>query len=378
MKAAPTMAVKELNKRALTRYLYANGPATKQVLERELGLSLPTITQNLRALEQEGLVGKGEQLGSTGGRKAQTFVFKSRFKAAIGVSMRSNSLNLCAIDLHGGVIARHHTALPYRNTDAYYQKIGGIINDFAEKIEHGGTDVLGVAFAIQGIVSADGTTISFGSIMGNTGVKLGTIAQNVHYPSIMIHDSDASAMAELWLDHALSDAVCVYLEMRPGGAVIIDGQLYQGPNLRNGVIEHMTLVPGGNKCYCGQYGCMDTYCSPETLLEDGESLSGFFSVLRQGEHDHRKRFDHWLANVAQAVSNIRALLAGDIIIGGEAARYLDSDDMDRLKSLIDEKSAFHDTRFTLRKSLCVEDQNIIGAALRFVQSYVTDVCNTEV
>ena len=326
MKAAPTMAVKELNKRALTRYLYANGPATKQVLERELGLSLPTITQNLRALEQEGLVGKGEQLGSTGGRKAQTFVFKSRFKAAIGVSMRSNSLNLCAIDLHGGVIARHHTALPYRNTDAYYQKIGGIINDFAEKIERGGTDVLGVAFAIQGIVSADGTTISFGSIMGNTGVKLGTIAQNVHYPSIMIHDSDASAMAELWLDHALSDAVCVYLEMRPGGAVIIDGQLYQGPNLRNGVIEHMTLVPGGNKCYCGQYGCMDTYCSPETLLEDGESLSGFFSVLRQGEHDHRKRFDHWLANVAQAVSNIRALLAGRPAHANDVAGYGDCRD----------------------------------------------------
>ncbi len=87
MKAVPTMAVKELNKRALTRYLYTNGPATKQVLERELGLSLPTITQNLRALEQEGLVGKGEQLESTGGRKAQTFVFESRCKAAIGVAM---------------------------------------------------------------------------------------------------------------------------------------------------------------------------------------------------------------------------------------------------------------------------------------------------
>nr|WP_303780828.1 ROK family transcriptional regulator [Bifidobacterium catenulatum] len=377
MKSAPTMAVKELNKRSLTRYLYTNGPATKQILERELDLSLPTITQNLRTLEQEGLVSKGEQLESTGGRKAQTFMFESRSKAAIGVAMRSNSLNLCAIDLHGNVIARHHVGLPYRNTDAYYQKIGGIINDFAAKTERGGSDVLGVAFAIQGIVSADGTTISFGSIMGNTGVKLGTIAQNVRYPSIMIHDSDASAMAELWLDHALSDAVCVYLEMRPGGAVIIDGRLYQGPNLRNGVIEHMTLVPGGNKCYCGQYGCMDTYCSPETLLEDGESLSGFFSVLRQGEHGHRQRFNHWLDNVAQAVSNIRALLAGDIIIGGEAAHYLDSDDMHALKALAEGKSAFHDTRFTLRKSLCMEDQNIIGAALRFVRSYVNDVCDMD-
>ena len=377
MKSAPTMAVKELNKRSLTRYLYTNGPATKQILERELDLSLPTITQNLRTLEQEGLVSKGEQLESTGGRKAQTFMFESRSKAAIGVAMRSNSLNLCAIDLHGNVIARHHVGLPYRNADAYYQKIGGIINDFAVKTERGGSDVLGVAFAIQGIVSADGTTISFGSIMGNTGVKLGTIAQNVRYPSIMIHDSDASAMAELWLDHALSDAVCVYLEMRPGGAVIIDGRLYQGPNLRNGVIEHMTLVPGGNKCYCGQYGCMDTYCSPETLLEDGESLSGFFSVLRQGEHGHRQRFNHWLDNVAQAVSNIRALLAGDIIIGGEAAHYLDSDDMHALKALAEGKSAFHDTRFTLRKSLCMEDQNIIGAALRFVRSYVNDVCDMD-
>ena len=104
MKAAPTMTVKELNKRALTKYLYTNGPATKQILERELGLSLPTITQNLRALEQEGLVGKGEQLESTGGRKAQTFVFTSQSKAAIGVAMRSNKLSLCAIDLHGNVI----------------------------------------------------------------------------------------------------------------------------------------------------------------------------------------------------------------------------------------------------------------------------------
>ena len=100
-------------------------------------------------------------------------------------------------------------------------------------------------------------------------------------------------------------------------------------------------------------------------------------MLRQGEHGHRQRFNHWLDNVAQAVSNIRALLAGDIIIGGEAAHYLDSDDMHALKALAEGKSAFHDTRFTLRKSLCMEDQNIIGAALRFVRSYVNDVCDMD-
>ena len=190
----------------------------------------------------------------------------------------------------------------------------------------------------------------------------------------MIHDSDAAAMAELWFDHSLTDAVCVYLEMRPGGAVIVDGQLYQGPNLCNGTIEHMTLVPDGGECYCGQRGCMDVYCSPEALTEDGESLSGFFSVLEQGEQEHRQRFNGWLGNVAQAIRNIRSMLAGDIIIGGEAAHYLDDDDVTTLKKLVEERSAFHTDHFTLRKSLCLDNQNEIGAALRFVQTFIDEIC----
>ena len=87
---------------------------------------------------------------------------------------------------------------------------------------------------MQGIVSADGQSITFGKIMGNTGLKLSELSHGLNYPSLMIHDSDASAMAELWFDHNLKDAVCIYLERRPGGAVIVDGSLYQGPNQCNG------------------------------------------------------------------------------------------------------------------------------------------------
>ena len=39
MKTTPPASVKELNKRAITAYLYSKGPATKQMLERELNLS---------------------------------------------------------------------------------------------------------------------------------------------------------------------------------------------------------------------------------------------------------------------------------------------------------------------------------------------------
>ena len=56
----PSTAVKAHNRSAMTQYLYGHSHVTKQELERELGLSLPTITQNLRALEDDGLIRKGE------------------------------------------------------------------------------------------------------------------------------------------------------------------------------------------------------------------------------------------------------------------------------------------------------------------------------
>ena len=219
MRAMPSTAVKAHNRSAMAQYLYGHSHVTKQELERELGLSLPTITQNLHALEDDGLIRKGELQDSTGGRKAQNYEFNPDHRTAIGVVMRSNELRLCAINLYGNVIEKRNDALPYRNTNVYYQRIGGIINNFAADVEKKHGKVLGVSFAIQGILSPDATTIIFGTIMGNTGLTLETISQSVHYPCMMIHDSDASAMAELWFDSTLTDAVCVYLERRPGGAV---------------------------------------------------------------------------------------------------------------------------------------------------------------
>ena len=374
MKASSVASLKETNRHAIMAYIYRHHNVTKQILEHELGLSLPTINTNLRALESEGLISKGEFMKSTGGRKAQAYELVPAACAAIGVSARASEVTMVAVDLRGTVLARKVKTTQYRDNDAYYSRIGALITEFADTLEAKDIRVLGVAFSVQGIVSADGTKIAFGHIVGNTGLTLEQLSQGIHMPTMMIHDADASAMAELWFGPTISDAVCVYLERRPGGAVIVNGQLYRGPNLCNGTIAHMTIVPGGEECYCGQRGCMDTVCSPETLMEDGESLPGFFSVLEQGERGHRRRFDTWLGYVAQTIVNIRAVLAGDIIIGGEAAQYLDDHDLADLKRRVEALSPFPSAHFSLHKSSCTDDQNAVGAALAFIQPYVNEIC----
>lgn len=371
----PSAAVKTHNLNAMTEFMYRRRDhITKQTLRDELGLSMPTITQNLRTMEQDGMVRRGELQESTGGRKAQSYEFAPQYRVAIGVAMRSTELTICAVDLYGNVISHMDSALLYHNTDEYYQRVGDIINEFAKGIENNGSTILGVAFSIQGILSADADTIVFGNIMGNTGLTLSTISGSVHYPCAMIHDSDASAMAELWFDTTISDAVCLYLERRPGGAVIINGKLHQGPSKCNGAIEHMLLVPGGRACYCGQSGCMDAYCSPETLLEDSEGIADFFRTLRQGEPSHRQRMDTWMDYVAQTIINARSVIAGDVIIGGETAHYLDDSDMAGIKRRVLSHTPFGTANLELKKSQCMTNQDIVGAALRFIEEHVNMIC----
>ncbi len=110
-------------------------------------------------------------------------------------------------------------------------------------------------------------------------------------------------------------------------------------------------------------------------MEDGESLPGFFSVLEQGEQEHRKRFSQWLDYVALAVTNIRSVLAGDVIISGEAAQYLDDDDIAGCASAWWNSTPSGTTDFTLRKGMALDHQDIIGAALRFVEPYVREFCD---
>lgn len=372
--AATRNITKTRNRQAIIRHLTTHGNVTKRQLQLDLQLSLPTITGNIRALEHDGIIAPGPLTDSTGGRKSQSYRFNPSHRTAIGVTMHRNTLRLCAIDLQGHPIATLSRTLPYANTNAYYQRMGSAINDFAAETEKAHGPVLGVSFAIPGAISADGTVITFNDSTGATGVTIDTIAQSVRYPRQLIREAAAIAMTETLHDTAISDAICLYLNRRPSGALIMNGRLHRGPNLCDGAIEHMTLIPGGKPCHCGRRGCMAAYCSPENLPEDYESIPGFFSVLEQGETHHRERMNDWLDHVALAIANVRCVICADVVIGGEAALYLDHDNIADLQRRVTALSVFGTDHFTLRLSRSNENSGAIGAAMQFTDPYMDALC----
>ena len=67
---ATTMELKQVNRGKVFSYIYQERETSKQAIAQELGMSMPTVTQNVNYLLENGLVEKRGQYESTGGRKA--------------------------------------------------------------------------------------------------------------------------------------------------------------------------------------------------------------------------------------------------------------------------------------------------------------------
>lgn len=72
-KITANMGIKQANRTNIYNLLHGEGALSKQAIVGRLHLCLPTVTQNIAQLQEEGLVEEVGFLSNTGGRRAKTF-----------------------------------------------------------------------------------------------------------------------------------------------------------------------------------------------------------------------------------------------------------------------------------------------------------------
>ncbi|WP_171986684.1 MULTISPECIES: ROK family glucokinase [Nocardiopsis] len=93
-------------------------------------------------------------------------------------------------------------------------------------------------------------------------------------PVVVENDANASAWAEVraGAGQGVDNVVVVNLGTGIGGAVVLDGRLRRGRYGLAGEFGHMTVVPGGHRCECGNRGCWEQYASGNALIRDAREL----------------------------------------------------------------------------------------------------------
>ena len=277
-----TIEVKRINRSKVYQMIYEKRSISKQDLAQELHMGLTTVTQNLKALEEDGWIHRTGYYESTGGRKAQAIEIVPNARTTIGVFILKRSILLVAVDLYSNVMQQKAVTETFSATETYYQFLGKEVMRFANHVESNPDKISGVGIAIQGILSPDRSKIQYGKLLQHTGLNTADLTRYIPYPCFTEHDSKAAAFAEIWNQPQLSDAVVFLLNKNLGSALVIHGEVHQGKSMHSGTIEHMCIVPNGTPCYCGGKGCLETYCSAESLQSQihGNSFESFFQSVR--------------------------------------------------------------------------------------------------
>jgi glucokinase len=95
-------------------------------------------------------------------------------------------------------------------------------------------------------------------------------------PVYIENDVDCICYAEYMLGAGrdLGDFVGIAPGTGVGGCLIVNGKVWKGQGYSAGEIGHMTVQPDGEKCLCGNYGCLETLASASWLIRRAEKRLG--------------------------------------------------------------------------------------------------------
>ncbi len=366
--------IKQNNRSLIYHYIYKNRSVSQQDISYDLHLSRPTVTSNLASMEKEGLITKSGHISTEFvGRKASAYSIIADYRVSIGVEIVKKEVKIIAVDLYGKKIGRTTCDITYEYKESYFKTVCDKILEF--KNASGITDeqLLGIGFAMQGLVSPDAKSMLYGRILDCTGLSIREFTRYLPYPCSFIHDAYCAAFSEIWVSPGLTDAFYVSLSRHLGAAIISRGEILVGKHGHSSTIEHIQIEPeGGALCYCGKYGCLETLCSLNVLLREGETLDSFFEKVRKKEPSFSNRWNIFLKNLARAINLLHLIYDTDFILGGHLAPYLCEEDLSFLHEQIAELTPFTEAQDFLMLSKMPRHNISIGAALTYIRAFLNE------
>ena len=255
-----------MSERQVLRVLRAQGPLSRAEVARQSGLSAPTVSKAVASLRRSGLVEEAALPEPTGGRPATRLRLASATAQVLGVVIDADSCRVASAGLDGQL---HNEPCLFAAPTCYPGLIDSLVRAVRPLLERPGVTTLGVGMSLPGLVDyrsqrgvlspnlpfTDGRTPSI-----DLGERLGV-------ECVLIQESHALCLAERHYGQArgLDDFATLDVHTGVGLGIVSGGRLLIGHSGLAGEIGHITVVPDGRRCGCGNFGCLETVANDTSL-----------------------------------------------------------------------------------------------------------------
>lgn len=184
---------------------------------------------------------------------------------AMGVDVGGTKIAAGLVDESGEILQMTRVETPATDVSQIAEAIGGACRELASCHE---VEAIGIGAA--GFVDAKRENVVFSANLAWREEPLARrVAEATGIDHVVVeNDANAAAWGEFRFGAATNvpSAVVVTIGTGVGGGIILDGELLRGRNGFAAEIGHMSMVPGGLRCGCGERGCWEQYASGRALV----------------------------------------------------------------------------------------------------------------
>ncbi|ARJ40761.1 transcriptional regulator [Pantoea alhagi] len=308
--------VKQLNSAAVYRLIDQMGPISRIQIAEHSQLAPASVTKITRQLIERGLIKEVDQQASTGGRRAISIVTETRGFHTIGVRLGRNDATLTLYDLSGKSLAEEHYPLPERTQETLEHALFNAIDHFIAAHQRKLRELIAISVILPGLVDPHSGIIRYmPHITVNNWPLVANLKQRFHVTSFVGHDIRSLALAEHYFGASrdCADSILVRLHRGTGAGIITNGHIFLGSNGNVGEIGHIQVDPLGERCHCGNFGCL------ETIAANG-ALENRVRRLLQQDYPSTLTLDDCTIHAICKAANRGDRLATEVI--EHAGRYL--------------------------------------------------------
>ncbi|MCC6537645.1 MAG: ROK family protein [Bryobacterales bacterium] len=221
---------------------------------------------------------------------------------AIGVDIGGTNLRAAAVTREGKMIDKiSGTTNVAAGRDRVILDLVSNIRELRDRV--GAEGFAGVGIGIPGFILLEkGMIVGSHNMPGfdNYPVR-DDISQRLGSQVVLENDANAAALGESWIGagKGVSDLVLLTLGTGIGGGIISRGKVLHGFVGMAGELGHITIMPYGNPCGCGNRGCLEKHASATAiesmanLMALGENVSArqVYELAMQGEERAKRIFE---------------------------------------------------------------------------------------
>lgn len=300
--------VKQLNSAAVYRLIDQHGPISRIQIAEQSQLAPASVTKITRQLIERGLIKEVDQQASTGGRRAISIVTETRNFHAIGVRLGRHDTTLTLYDLSSKVVAEHYP-LPERTQETLEHALLNTIAVFIDSCQRKIRELIAISVILPGLVDPESGVIRYmPHIQVENWGLVEALEKRFHVTCFVGHDIRSLALAEHYFGASqdCEDSILVRVHRGTGAGIISNGRIFIGRNGNVGEIGHIQVEPLGERCHCGNFGCL------ETIAANAAIEQRVLNLLKQGYQSRVPLDDCTIKTICKA-ANRGDSLASEVI-----------------------------------------------------------------